>query len=131
VPITYVLDRLRHRVTARAVGIVTYPDVLAHLGAKARDHAGGYDELFDATGATTDLTADQVRALVAGAAASRREGRCGAAAIVATNDVAFGMSRMLAILCEVVRVPAEVFRDVVGAEEWLDRLRGAGPPPPA
>src|SRR6478752_5325278 len=71
VAITYVLDRDRRRMRARAEGLVTYADVVAHLNVGEGEGAAGYDALFDATGATTDLTADQVRALALRARALR------------------------------------------------------------
>jgi hypothetical protein len=120
VAITYVLDRGRRRMRARAEGLVTYAEVVAHLDAGERGAAAGYDELFDATGATTDLTADQVRALALRARALRQKGPLGAVAVVATNELAFGLARMYALLCETVGAPAGAFRTVAPAEEWLD-----------
>jgi hypothetical protein len=106
---------------ARAEGLVTYAQVVALLDAGKRGGAAGYDELFDATGATTDLTADQVRALALRARAMRQQGPLGAVAVVATNELAFGLARMYALLCEAVGAPAEGFRTVAQAEQWLDR----------
>jgi hypothetical protein len=125
VAITSVLERGRRRVRARAEGVVTYADFVAHLDAGVRGGTSGYDELFDATSATTDLTADQVRALALRAGALRQKGPLGAMAVVATNELAFGLARMYALLCETVGAPAGAFRTVTQAEEWLDRRRAA------
>jgi hypothetical protein len=132
VAISYVLDRDRRRVRARAEGLVTCAEFVAHFSATEPDRAAGYDELFDATGATTDLTADQVRALALRAQALRQKGPLGAVAVVATNDLAFGLARMYGLLCETVGAPAGAFRTAAKAEEWLDRRSAAsrGPKQP-
>jgi hypothetical protein len=125
-PITYTLDRGRHRMYTRAQGLLTLPELLKHLDVEEMERAEAYAEIFDARGSTTDVTADGVRALVDRARQLQAAGRIvGPTAVVADNNVVFGMARMYAILCEFVGAPVEVFRDVEPAREWLDRVSPA------
>ena len=120
-PITYVIDRIQQRMTTHADGLVTFDDINRHLDAEEHERALGLPELFDARGATTNITADQVRRLVRRAADTARKAPLGPTAIVADNDVAFGMARMYSILMEDVAGSVSVFRDLGSARRWLDR----------
>src|SRR5688572_16215072 len=119
-PVTYEIDSSRHLVRTLASGLVTYQDIERHVAEEEHDDAVGLAEVIDARGATTDLTSDQVRGLVARTDALVRKGRFGALAIVTDNDVAFGMARMYQLLCELsLAVRIEVFRDLDPALAWL------------
>jgi len=121
--ITYTLDRERRRMFTRAEGPLTIADLLDHLRVEELDRAEGYAELFDARGATTDVRADDVRRLVERTRELQAAGKVvGPTAIVADNDVVFGMARMYAILSEFVQAPVEVYREVPPALEWLDHV---------
>jgi hypothetical protein len=98
---------------------VTYDELRAHLEQEERDGALGLTEVIDARGATTNLTGDEVRALVARTDALVRRGRFGAVAIVTDNDFAFGMARMYQILCDRLPIRIGVFRQLDAALEWL------------
>jgi len=123
-PIQYVIDGIHQRVLTHADGLVTFQDLSEHLDAEERDRGLGLHELFDARGATTNVTADEVRMLVQRAADTLRRIPLGPTAIVATDDVAFGMARMYAILTEQAGARVEVFRDVESADRWLQELSG-------
>ncbi|HET7461450.1 MAG TPA: hypothetical protein VFJ82_09375 [Longimicrobium sp.] len=134
--ITYTLDRSTGRMYTRAEGMLTLPELEAHLDVEERDRALGYAELFDARGARTDLSPDGVRRLVERARQAHAAGQVvGPTAIVADNDVVFGMARMYAMLGEFAHAPVEVFREVEPALAWLDDfmrgtdLAGAVPTP--
>jgi hypothetical protein len=119
-PVTYEIDPSRHLVRTLASGLVTYRELERHVVEEEQDDAIGLAEVIDARGATTDLTGDQVRGLVARTDALVRKGRFGALAIVTDNDVAFGMARMYQLLCEIsLPVRIEVFRDLEPALAWL------------
>jgi hypothetical protein len=120
--IRYSVDRLRGRLLTHADGIVTFHDINAHLDVEQRDHNLERPELVDARGATTDLTADQIRRLVHRAADMLRVAQLGPTAIVTDDDVVFGMARMYALLAEREGIVAEVFRDVESANRWLDSM---------
>jgi hypothetical protein len=124
--ITYTLDRERRRMYTRAEGRLNMADLLDHLRVEELDRAEGYAELFDARGATTDVKADDVRRLVARTRELQAAGKVvGATAVVADNDVVFGMARMYAILSEFEHAPVAVYREVPPALEWLDDLSPA------
>jgi len=105
-----------------AEGLITSSDISVHLDAEARDHGVDLPELVDARAASTDITPSQVRQLVNQVFELAREHPFGPTAIVATNDVAFGMARMFSMLVERFGVTIEVFRDRPAAEAWLDQV---------
>jgi hypothetical protein len=102
----------------RASGTVTYSDIVEHLRSE-RQRVPGARELFDATGANTNLTADEVKALAEEAAALFERGKVGPVAVVATDGVLFGMARMYEAFVADLAVPFHVFREVSPALEWL------------
>jgi 2-hydroxychromene-2-carboxylate isomerase len=106
-------------VVTRATGAITYAEIDAHLDEEERARAIGEPELLDATGATTDLSVDQVRALVHRAHRMLRRGAVGPTAVVADQDVLFGMARMYQLLAELDGISVSVFRDAEDAERWL------------
>ena len=121
-PITYVIDRLNQRMVTRADGVLTFHDVNRHLDEEESERGLDLPELFDARGAETDLTSEQVRHLVQRAARMVRTIPLGPTAIVATDDTLYGMARMYSMLAEAVGVSVEVFRDLDSAERWLNRI---------
>jgi hypothetical protein len=123
-PIEYVIDRIPQRVLTQAEGLVTFEDLSRHLDAEERDRGLELPELFDARGATTNVTTQQVRTLVYRAAATLGRIPLGPTAIVATDDLVFGMARMYAILTEDAGARVEVFRDVESANRWLQEVSG-------
>jgi len=106
----------------RADGVLTFHDINAHLDVEQRKRDLHLPELFDARGATTTLTTEQLRYLVRRAADMLCVIDLGATAIVAMNDVLYGMARMYSVLAEGVGAPADVFSDVESATRWLDRF---------
>ena len=122
-PVTYAIDAARQVVWTVASGVVTYPEVVHHLVEEERDDALGLAEVIDARAATTKLTSDEVRSLVALTDTLLRKGRFGALALVTEIDMAFGMARMYQILVESLPVEIGVFRDLGDAVAWLDTVR--------
>ena len=121
-PIRYSLDRVHQRLVTHADGVLTFHDINAHLDVEQRKRDLELPELFDARGATTDLTADQVRRLVDRATEMLRVVELGATAIVTTNAALYGMARMYSLLASRVGVPAEVFGEVSAASRWLEQF---------
>jgi hypothetical protein len=118
-PITHVIDRFRQGMVTIAEGLVTFADIMAHLDVEAREHGLDLPELIDARFATTDITPNQVRQIVRRVHDLVRQQPFGPTAIVATDDVAFGMARMFSILAEGDGVAVGVFRDIQSASSWL------------
>jgi hypothetical protein len=122
VPIHYSIDPIHRRLVTHADGVLTFHDINAHLDVEQRNRDLDRPELFDARGATTDLTTQEVRRLVQRAAGMLRLVELGPTAIVTTNDVLYGMARMYSVLAEGVGAAADVFHDVESATGWLDRM---------
>jgi len=121
-PIRYDIDRLHGRLMTHADGVLTFHEISAHLDLEERNRNLHLPELFDARGATTTLTAEQVQRLVHRAAWMLKTIDLGATAIVTTSDLLYGMGRMYSVLAEGVGAAAEVFHDVESAMTWLDRF---------
>jgi len=121
--IRYSVDRFHRRLIAHADGVLTFDDIDAHLDEEQRNRDLDVPELFDARGASTTLTTEQVERLVGRAVDMLRVTDLGPTAIVTTNDVLYGMARMYAVLAEGAGAPADVFSDMSAALRWLDGFR--------
>ena len=119
-PVTYHFDGCT--VALRMTGLYETADVraafLAALAEPDRPEVAGL--LFDVRGSQSlaRRTADQVRTMAQFIAShADRFGR--RLALVADNDVAFGLMRLASVGVEQHGVEASVFRDVAEAERWL------------
>jgi hypothetical protein len=81
-------------------GLLTLDEILRHLNEERNAKGIATPEVFDATQAHTDSTAEQVRVVVQRMIEMARQGAFGPTAIITNNDVVFGMASMLAILCD-------------------------------
>ena len=103
-----------------AKGLVSFAEIQRHLDEETAAKALGYREIVDASTASTNLTSEEVKQLARRLETMMRSGTLGPTAIVTTNDVAFGMARMLAILCELWSGPqVAVFRSLDEGLDWL------------
>ena len=123
--INFHIDRVNKRIYSKAVGLITFEDLLAHMKADVEPEVVHYSEIFDCTDATTNLTVEQVRKLSEERRQIAQSQPAGPAAVVATNDLFFGMFRMFDMLTETIR-PIRIFRDIKAAEEWLDSVESEG-----
>ena len=111
-----------------AEGLVTFLDIEAHLEEEKRAGALAYRELFDATQAWTNVTADQVRILAWRLVGMMRTQAIGPTAVITVDNVLFGMASMLAILSELEKgPPIAVFRTFAEGLEWLLRVGAESP----
>jgi hypothetical protein len=117
-PIITNVDPERGEVHAVAVGTVTFDDVRNHL--LLERHFGGlaYKEFVDARGAWISLSAAENREIAEMLRNLRRESRLGPTAVLVSDDVAFGVIRMLEALVEDV-CEVKPFRDEQEARAWL------------
>jgi hypothetical protein len=121
VPIEYVLDRARQRLTIIARDPIGVPDVLAWLERQAADGAWAYSTLDDFRLVTWNVATEDVRCMVDQMARlSAVHGHRGPVAIVATQSALFGMARMYASLVNQAAELVEVFYRLAEAERWLD-----------
>lgn len=115
----------------KVTGTLSYADLLIHLTETRSRLAPGRSELFDARGADTDMTTDQIRDLCYATQGVSDRGEIGPTAIVVTNDKVFGLAQMYSGFCGGRPWPVLVFRDFRRAEEWLARFKGRLPNPKA
>ena len=108
----------------RAEGLLTSDEILRHLNEERKAKGIAHPEIFDATEARTDSTAEQVRLVVQRLIEMRRQGAFGPTAVITNNDVLFGMARMLAILSELGGGPkVQAFRTFNEGLDWLVRMK--------
>jgi hypothetical protein len=120
VPISYTVDREQRRLTARAEGHVGLADIEAYVKARDEDSALGYDEFFDARGATTRLTPDEVQSLVDHCRELIKNTRLGRTGVVADDEQLLRLVGMFSTLVLPLGMTVQVFRELEPAEEWLD-----------
>jgi hypothetical protein len=129
-PIDFTIDHDRRLVLARAHGVVRAEELFAYQRAAWSDPAvAGYDELVD----TTEVieferpSASGMRGLAAMSAAMDQPGSSARFAIVASDDLAFGLGRMYQThraLQPESRRQMSVFRTREEAMAWLARKPG-------
>src|ERR1044071_4281698 len=100
--INFHIDKVNRRIYSKAVGLITFDDLLAHMKADIEREAVNYSEVFDCTNATTNLTVEQVRKLSEERSQIAQSQPAGPVAVVATNDLFFGMFRMFDMLSETI-----------------------------
>ena len=102
---TLEVDHERQRLKVTASGPVSLDDITAHLRQEEEADALGYRELIEAADATATLSSAEVRSVVAMLRALGRKGALGPTAIIVSDDVTYGMCRMLEFMlddvCEV------------------------------
>ena len=119
-PISFTYDHQLKILFTTAKGPLSFAELLAHLDEEASAKALQYRELVDASDASTTLTSDEAKQLAWRMETMVRRGPFGPTAIVTTNDVVFGMARMLAIFSELWDGPQiSVFRSLDEGLGWL------------
>jgi len=73
----------------RAEGLLTLDEILQHLNEERNAKGIAHPEVFDATQARTDATAEQVRVIVQRMIDMHRQGSFGPSAVITNNDVLF------------------------------------------
>ena len=117
-PITFSIDHDANRVDTEIDGDITLLDVLEHLEEEHYRRGLQCLELIDATRATVVFSSRDTRTIVAEIQKHAAQGVFGPTAIVVSDDVTYGMCRMLEILLDDV-APLRPFRKREEAEEWL------------
>jgi hypothetical protein len=117
--ITYRIDETRKRIYTQAEGLVTYEDLRNHMFSEAGEPAASYSELVDFSGATTDITKEEIHLMASARRTIAKRQQPGPVAVVATDRTLHGMMRMYQMLTDQVR-PFRVFDDATEAGLWLD-----------
>ena len=120
--VTLGADDASRVLTVIAEGAVDFEEIRAHLLDERADGALGYRELIDARRATPAVTPADVRRVVDLVRSEAHGVALGPTAVVVSNDVAYGMLRMLEILVEDVAA-IRPFRDYREAVKWLASAR--------
>jgi hypothetical protein len=119
-PIEYVLDHARQRLTIIGRDPVGEPDVVEWLERQAVEGAWAYGTLVDLRLVTWNPTTEEARRFLGRVGTlSATHGRRGPVAIVATQPVLFGMSRMYGALSDQTAGHVRAFYELAEAEHWL------------
>ena len=120
-PLIYVRDDARRRVTVTAIGDITLNDAISIIDRRVIDGVWSYALLYDGRQRTSVMEPQEVRILVElTRTLSARHGLPGPMALVRQDASGFGMSRMFGILSQEASFEVSVFRTIEEAEAWLD-----------
>ena len=111
----------RRVLVATATGDLTFAELEDFIRTARTGDRRGWPLVFDATSATSSITAGQVQVFAYEVGSSvKREGLRAPVAIVAPADALFGVMRMYQILCESRGIDViYVFRTRGEADAWL------------
>lgn len=119
-PVTARVDPDTGIVHYSATGDMTRDDVISIITQVYSDPAfrSPWHSIWDLSGARPLFTADELRE-VAAYVRAHRPVDSGRIAVVATEDLAFGMGRMYEVFASDLKVETRVFRDPDMARQWL------------
>ena len=119
-PITAHVDPDTRIALYSASGDIARDDVVSIIAEIYRDPAfqSPWRSMWDLTGAKPLFSADELREIAAYVRA-HRPADSGRVAIIATEDLAFGMGRMYEVFSSDLQVETRVFRDSETARQWL------------
>lgn len=118
-PITWTIDRDKRLLTATCEGDVTLRDIEDYLDAVVVAGTMPYRKLFDATGAESAMTDEEMMTLGARIRAYHGMSTMGALAIVVISEHTHGLARLFGALAAADR-PIKIFRDLRMARRWLE-----------
>lgn len=122
-PLIYVRDDARRRVTVTAIGDITLNDAISILDRRVIDGVWAYALLYDGRQRTSVMDPQEVRILVElTRTLSSRHGHPGPMAVVRQDTGGYGTARMFGILSEEASFQVSVFRTIEEAEAWLDSV---------
>jgi hypothetical protein len=117
-PIEYVLDHARQRLTIIGRDSIGEPDVVEWLERQAVDGAWAYSALVDLRLVAWNPTTEEIRRILRWVVTlSVLRGPRGPVAVVATQPPLFGMAHMYSALSNQA---VEAFYELAEAERWLD-----------
>ena len=117
-PLEWTVDPEKRAVTAIATGDVTRAEADAYLDAILANGAQGFRKLFDAGGAHTTMSAEDLLALGLRMRSMHFEGPMGPLAIVVPQNAGEHIERMLGMLAAADR-PMRLFVDLTRARRWF------------
>jgi len=122
VPVTYRYDEFANRLMTRCQGAVTQAEVMEHFRQLGRDSRlrPNCDVLLDLTFQARLPTADQLNEIAAVMEDMHDLVSFGHCAIIAPEDLAYGLGRMFQGFAWPMFTGMRVFRNSVDAVAWLD-----------
>ena len=119
-PIKLSIDHARRTANASAIGPIALADIREHLDGERVRGGLPYREFIDATRAQADISAEDTRAIVEVLRRLGRKGALGPTAVLVSDDLTYGMMRMLqALLGDVAEVRPFRAGQEAEAREWL------------
>lgn len=121
-PVTYRYDEFANRLMTRCQGAVTQAEVMEHFRQLGRDSRlrPNCDVLLDLTFQARLPTADQLNEIAAVMEDMHDLVSFGHCAIIAPEDLAYGLGRMFQGFAWPMFTGMRVFRNSVDAVAWLD-----------
>jgi hypothetical protein len=121
-PITFTVDHGRHRTRAVATGSVTFDEVREHLLEEREEHGLRYPEIIGATHSTVTFSGEEARAIVRMIRDLAAAGAFGPTAVIVSDDVSYGMMRMIEMLLgDVCAVRPFRAAEASRIQDWLDQ----------
>jgi hypothetical protein len=119
-PIKLSIDHVARTANASAVGPIHFEDIREHLDGERIRGGLPYREFIDATRAIADLSAEDTRSVVDLLRRIGRRGALGPTAVIVSDDLSYGMLRMLqALLGDVAEVRPFRAGEEAEARNWL------------
>jgi hypothetical protein len=119
-PFTYETDRAQRLVRVVIRGTIHLQDLLEQIDAVGVGGLFTFRHLVDARESIFDLSTEDVRTINSKVTELKESFGSGRTALIAGDDVTFGMGRMNQIISKQTIETFNVFRDVSEAEAWLD-----------
>ena len=120
VPASVVANHEKQRLVIVRTGPFTADDLLQSVLHMRDSGFWAYSALVDARKGTTDLSPEDARGLVAAIQKLGDPGTRGPLAVIAGDDVTFGMVRVFSAHAEDIGMRVAVFRTMDAALAWLD-----------
>ena len=120
------IDHEARRIYSRGDGEITLQILATHMLNRLDPTIAAYGELLDITNATTSMSEQDIHELAALRKTISLPFEAGPTAVVATNQVFYGMFRMYEMITDQIR-PIMVFRDIESARKWLDEVGQLSP----
>ena len=120
-PISYLIDKALGMVFTTSEGVLTAQDILTHRQRlhEDRDFESSYNQLIDLRGVIEiQISSGEMRKISDYEVFDEKSRR----AIVADEDIKFGMARMYEMFCAPEPHLIKVFRDLAEARRWLGLL---------
>ncbi len=122
-PVTYRYDEFTNRLMTRCEGAVTKTEVIEHFRQLGRDSRlrPNCDVLLDLTFQMGLPTAEQMNEIAAYLEDMQYLVRFGRCALIAPEDLSYGLGRMFQGFAWPMFTGIQIFRNTVDAIGWLDR----------